>query len=466
MKKFTFTIIVILFSFTFISQGQSLNTGYFVDNYTLGHNLNPAFAPRKSYVGFPLLSNINLNIGSSLGASSLLYPLDNGQLGLFMHPDVPSSVVLDNLKTNNFINANLAYDLFSIGWYTGDNMFCTIDIGARADVDSNIPKELFAFLKEGMTDNSTTYNIKNFKVSENLYAHASFGFSAGLDKLLKGLRVGAKVKFLVGMMQTNVAINNATITMSDQEWKVQSEATASVLGSGIELVQNDNGKIQNIKFNPSSLSVGGFGVGFDLGVQYKVSQGTPIDGMTFSVSATDLGFILYGKDKVTKAVASGNTSFTGLEDIDVTNMSINEQLDKIKQELLTVVSFYPEESDKSEVSSLTSKVRVGVEYPFLNELMSVGVLYTGRFNQACNTHELTFAYNIKPKEWFNFTLSYSVLNSLSSIGWLLNFTPNKGINFFIGSDYTPLKYTPQGIPVKNAFLNIQTGISFPFGKRK
>ncbi len=463
MKKYI--LLFVLLSFPLISAGQALNSGYFVDNYTLGHQLNPAFAPRKSYVGFPLLSNININFASSLGASNILYPLDNGKLGLFLHPDVPSSVVMNGLKPNNSLNANIAYDIFSIGWYTGEHFFWTIDAGVRAEEDSNIPKELFAFLKNGMSNNPTTYNIENFKINENIFSHISFGFSTDLDQFVKGLRVGAKVKFLLAMNSANIAIDNATITMSDQQWSISSKASGTIMGKGIDLVTDDDGKINNIKFNPSSLGVCGFGLGFDLGVQYRISQGTPVDGLTFSLSATDLGFLMYGKDNITNAYASGNTTFSGLKDVDVFDMSFSEEFDKIKKELLALASFYPEEATSSAVTPLTSKVRVGVEYPFLNDMMSVGVLYTGRFNKVAGNHELTFAYNYKPKEWFDLTLSYSVLNSLSSFGWLLNFTPNKGVNFFIGSDYTPLKYTPQGIPVKNCFLNIQTGISFPFGKR-
>ena len=44
--------------------------------------------------------------------------------------------------------------------------------------------------------------------------------------------------------------------------------------------------------------------------------------------------------------------------------------------------------------------------------------------------------------------------------------PRKGLNVLLGSDYTAFRYSPQGIPVKKAFLGVNLGVSVPIGQKQ
>lgn len=108
-----------------VSAQNALRTGYFLEGYTYRHMLNPAFAPERSYVAFPALGNINLNLTSNVGLSTFLYPTKNGELTTFMSPDVKASKFLGKLKSVNHIDQNLDLMILSFGFrgFGGYNTF-------------------------------------------------------------------------------------------------------------------------------------------------------------------------------------------------------------------------------------------------------------------------------------------------------------------------------------------------------
>ena len=98
--------------------------------------------------------------------------------------------------------------------------------------------------------------------------------------------------------------------------------------------------------------------------------------------------------------------------------------------------------------------------------MSVGLLYSGKFGYSKGINELTLSYNLNPNKWFNLGLSYSFLNAPKTLGWILEFTPKKGTNFFIGSDYTFFTVMPDiYLPVDKLWVNMRFGLSFMIGSQ-
>ena len=81
-------------------------------------------------------------------------------------------------------------------------------------------------------------------------------------------------------------------------------------------------------------------------------------------------------------------------------------------------------------------------------------------------NELTLSYNLNPSKWFNLGLNWSFLNAAKSFGWMMEFTPKKGTNFFIGSDYTFFEVMPDSfLPVDKLWTNVRFGLSFMIGSR-
>lgn len=462
MKKIIILFVLMMLSVSLHNAAAQSRTSYFVRNSTQNNELNAAFAPDQGYIGFPFLSGVNFQIGSNLGVSNFLFPLSNGSTGLFLNSEVAPEEFLSGIRKSNLMGINLNYKLVDAGWYTGKDSFWTLSFGIKADVEASLPGELFRFAKLGMYDDPSSYSIRDMGVSGQVYGQIALGYSQGLDKWVKGLRIGGKVKVLASMMDVQADVSRLDLNMSSQSWSVKSNAVGHILGGGLNPVFDENGHVNGFRFNPSSLGVAGFGAAFDLGVEYTISEGTPVDGMRFSLSVTDLGFISYGKDKSTLLSADGNEFvYDGLDGIGL-DTDFNETLSTLGDELLTMVSFSELPVTKEQVRMMTATLYAGVDYSFLKDKMNVGLLYSARFGRFRTENELTLAWNYAPTRAFDIALSYSLLRTHSTIGWLMTVTPRRGIGIFFGSDFTPVNYTA----LKFSGVDILEGVTIPVPKKE
>lgn len=111
--------------------------------------------------------------------------------------------------------------------------------------------------------------------------------------------------------------------------------------------------------------------------------------------------------------------------------------------------------EKDRTTSLTSTLVVGAEYALLNNWLVVGALYTGRFAKPKTLNELTFSANIRPKNFFNVAVSYSVLQGAGkTFGAAVKLGP-----LFVGTDYMFLGKNTNNV---NAYV----GFSLPLNKQK
>lgn len=461
IRIFISALLVLALSFSLSGQTR---TSYFVKKSTLRHNYNGAFAPDQGYVGIPALSNINVGMSSNMGVSSILFPLDNGKVGFFLNEGVDADRFLNSIEETSYLNGVVNFDIINAGWFSGKDSFWTLDLGVKTEINSSVPKEMFRFAKEGMKTSSQSYLIEQTSFGTDVYGQLSVGYSQGLDKLLKGLRIGGKLKVLFGLQSVSATIESMNIKMGADQWMATAIGNGYVLGGGLAFDKNNQGRIESVSFEPGQFAFAGMGAAIDLGVEYRISQGTPVDGLTFSLSVVDLGFISYFKNQSRVLTNDGGTfTYNGFQDIDFKDFDFSDQIEQLGKDFLDMVSFQEKPADGSQMKTLAAKVYAGVEYPFLKDKMSVGLIYSGRFGSFYNEHELTLAYNYAPVRWFDIAVSYSFLNSRQSIGWLVTFVPRKGLNVFLGSDYTCFSYAPIGLPLNKAYLDFSLGISVPLG---
>ena len=464
----------ILSVISFLSLGAVLlsvqvRTSYFVRKSTQNHYMNAAFVPDQGYVGVPFLNGFDIQLGGNFGPSTFLYPLSNGKTGLFLNEEVSSEAFLAGLRNNTSLDLNFGYNVVDAGWFTGKDSFWTISLGMDVNVDSSIPKEFFRFLKNGMTTNPQSYTIENLGIGAQAYAHLSLGYSRGLDELVKGLRVGAKVKLLASVADLQMQVDRLDLNMSSDAWTVNSLGSARILGGGLVPSFDEDGYLNGLGFEPSELGVGGFGMAFDLGAEYTISEGTPVDGLRFSVSVTDLGFISYGKNKSRILSADGSVRYEGIENIGG-DEDISSQLNGITDELMGLASFTEQEVSGSQNGSLAATLYAGVDYSFLDDKMNVGLLYSARFGRFRTENELTLSWNYAPVRSFDIALSYSLLKTHSTFGWLITFVPTSGVGLFVGSDFTPLNYTAFNIeglkipvPARELMFDAHFGLTISLG---
>lgn len=470
MRRTVILIGVLTVAVSFNMSAQS-RTGYFVRNSTFNHEFNAAFAPDQGYVGFPLLSGIDLQLGSNLGVSNFLYPLSDGSTGLFLNNEVTPEQFLSGIDKSNFVNAGFGYKIIDAGWYTGKDSYWTLSLGVKADVDASLPGELFRFAKSGMSHDPSSYSIQGLGVAGQVYGQVALGYSQGLDKWVKGLRVGGKVKLLASVMDVQADVTRLDLNLGSDSWAVKSSADGHIYGGGLDLVFDADGHVSGFRFNPSALGVAGYGAAFDIGAEYTISEGTPVDGMRFSLSVTDLGFMAYGKNKVTLLGSDGNEFlYDGVDGLGP-DTDFNEVFSAVGEELLTLVSFSKRPVDGARVRMMTATLYAGVDYSFLNDKMNVGLLYSARFGRFRTDNEFTIAWNYAPTRAFDIALSYSLLKTYSTFGWLMTVTPRRGIGIFLGSDFTPFSYTALvtdngsriSVSKKELFMDIHFGLTISLG---
>ncbi len=460
MKKI-FYISLVIVSLTAINlstlMGQS-KTQYFQPAYSQRHNLNPAFAPQWGYFSLPALGKTDIMLRSNLGLSNFLFPLENGSLGTFLHPEVSTEQFLGTLHKLNYLDSELQISLLSIGWYKKQS-FWSIDLDMDVLAGVTVPYELFQFAKQGMYENPTSYSIENLQINLNTFASASVGYSRQINQ---NLRVGGKVKFVISFGAAEMNLQQLNLNLSEEKWSAQASGEANAIGSFFDIRLDSAGHYESIALNYKEIRPVGYGAAIDLGVEYAFSD--QLKGLNISLSATDLGFIYYNKKHITRAEANAAYEFDGIDNISNTD-DLSGALDQVLDDLSNALQYQIVDPENI-TRRLNTTLNVGVEYAFYKNKFSVGLLSSTIFGTPKILTELTASFNVRPVNWFSCNVSYSFANVFTTIGGSLNLTPSKIINLFLSCDYVSLRNNPQFIPLKDAHFNFQLGLTFPIGKNR
>ena len=471
MKRFYLILIICLFPL--LASGQALKGSYFSENSAMRNKMNPAFAPRSSYFGFAALDNIGFGMTGNVGVSNFLFPSGSGDGSLltFLHPDVSSETFLKKLPANPHIDLDFDTDILNIGFFTGKNSFWSIGLGVKVDGEANLPKELFTFLKNGAANDPQEYNIRNLSVIANAYAELSLGYSHDMSDIVKGLSVGARVKFLAGIGRLDARINNMNLRMASDQWRVQADAAGYLMFNALDVYRNSDGF--GTEFDTSRIGLAGMGAAFDFGAEYRLHINDFFDSIRFSAAVTDLGFLNFPARSVQKFQTSGDVVYTGVDNIEIgENMNLDDTFNEITDQFKGFLDNLEEVPGEKVNSRIKPQVYVGVEMPFLWNKMSLGLLYNAKFGYTSTRNELTLALNARPGKAFNIGVNYSMLNTAKSIGWLIEFTPRSGIGFFLGTDYMMLEYAnvqvTEGLslpvlPVNQLNINMRFGFHLALG---
>ena len=455
IKKFSIYCAIIASSTNVMAQAP--HTSYFMESMPTRHQLNPALTPEYNYVNLPLipaLSGIQIGLNSNAGMANFLYPRGN-ELVTGLHSSVSDDEFLNNIHRKNVIEANIKLNLLSFGFakWGGYNTF---DLSVRSQTSMNMPYELFEFAKVGQKNGeATSYDISGIGVNTYNYAELAIGHS---HKITDKLTIGAKFKFLAGVLHASAEIDELNVSMSQDKWQIQEKGRIFTTPA-VQINYKDNGEIDDFDFDAGSLGMDGAGIGFDLGATYKL-----LDNLTLSAALTDIGFISW---KGAEALANPEPfvfdgfHHIGAEDDPATRESaLDKETDQLEEDLKNLIRFQNNQEAKS-TRSLTTTLNVGGEYSLLSNKISFGLLSSTRFGLPTVWTELMASANFRPVRWFNATINGSFSNIGQSMGVLLNFNP-KGFNFYIGSDYIPFRYSKEGIPLYHAKANITMGISFTF----
>lgn len=454
------------------SAQQTLHSGYFLEGYEYRHVMNPAFGPdRKGFVSFPFLGNLNMGMSANIGVSDFLYKTNDGGLTTFLNESVSASDFLGGINKNNRLGVDLNMGIFSMG-FTKFGGYNTIGINLRTNVSATLPYELFEFMKVGGKGDNTVYHMENIGLSSKAYVELALGHSRDINEQW---RVGGKLKFLFGAYNASAMIDRMDVEMTGDQWSVQGTGNLNLAMKGLYVPTNAESKspeeyepneAQNINYSDLELNspgLGGFGMAIDLGATYQFRE-----DLQFSAALLDLGFISW-KDNTHGVMSMDPWVFDGFHDVPYDSNdaqgnekpnSIENQIDNLTEGLEDYFSFQREGEASSKATALGATLNLGALYtlPYY-EGLKFGFLSSTRIQGKYSWSEGRFSANIAPTTWFDASVNYAVSSFGSSLGWIINFHPNK-FNFFVGSDHQFLKITPQFLPVGNANTNISMGINF------
>lgn len=436
-------------------RAQDLSSGYFVEDYTYRYQMNPAFGNSQNFISMPALGNLNVGLHGNLGISDVLYNVD-GKTTTFMNPKLSSDEVLKNINDVNRIGTLDKIGILSAGFkaFGGYN---TVSINAVADVSVKVPGEMFNLLKNGVANK--TYDLGDLRASGVAYGEIAFGHSR---QVMKGLRVGATLKFMLGGGYMDAHMLNANLVLGENEWTVTTDADlrSSVKGLTYKTKVNDRTGHRYVNgIDVDGTGLNGFGMALDLGAVYE----TPVKGLTVSLALLDLGFISWNNDML--ATTNGEKTFTTDKytfnaDDDAPN-SFSKEWDRLRDDFSAIYELDDMGDQGGRTSMPHATLNIGVQYalPMYNKL-TFGLLNTTRLAGDFTTTDFRLSANIAPCRIFSGGVNLGVGTFGASFGWVANLHLT-GFNFFLGMDRVPGKLCKQGVPLSSN-AQVTMGINFPF----
>ena len=429
---------------------QELQTAYFSDSYLYRHDLNPAFDNEEGYFSIPFLGNINAGMLSNFRYDDVvrdnpLYPdRSDKKKTTFMNPYLRNG--LKGFSSgDNVMNGNLKLNIVSVGFkkWGGYN---TIELNARAKANTSIPYKLFEFAVN--TDNRH-FDIGDVSADAQAFVELSMGHSHQVDEKL---RLGGKVKLLVGAGNASVEMKNVVADFQDaNKWTISADAKSQVNMKGFKYLSKSkeyNAKDGTYKYvddvDIDGAGVSGFGAAIDFGAVYKLN-----DELTLSAAIQDLGAVLWTNNYV--AVNDAKTfTFDGFHDVSIDSQSgnvLDDQADTYTDQLLDFAHLRDKGDDGLRITGIGANLNLGLRYvvPTFN-MLRLGLLGTAHIDGPYSWTEGRLSANISPVKWFDGSVSLAVNSFVSSFGLFANFH-TKGFNFFVGMDHLMGTVSKEMIPL-------------------
>lgn len=454
---------------------QDLNSAYFLNGYANGHEINPAKDyDRNGYVGIPLLSNFSTALRGNIGVKDILYKNPNGKgLVSYLHPAISSKEAMDAFHNKNKLLLDMRLDIISFGFHAF-NGYNTFTMSARSNAGINVPYELFDLTKNLANKD---YDISEFGATAKAWTELAFGHSHQIND---AWRIGAKAKILLGVAYMNMKMDNLSLDLSnDNQWTATANATIEAgvkgfkWGDGTETKEYKNQypghmTYQQLDMDPDvdGAGVNGFGLGFDLGVEWDMEKQDLVDGLKLSASLLDLGFINWSDVAIAQNKGDAFV-FNGFHNIQVDNgpgEPLDDQADDLGDRLSDLYSMQ-DGGTTSKSNALGTTLNIGAEYTLpAYKKLKFGLLSTTRIQGKYSWNEERVSATLSPWKMFELSTSAAVGTFGGNIGWVINFHP-QGFNLFIGADHCLGKFTKQGVPLRSNY-DFSMGIAIPFGKSK
>ena len=446
-------LLVALIAFVGIDSAvaQSRNS-YFMEGSYFRNDMNPALAPTRGYVAFPVMSGTGINMSQNfLSVDNFFYQRD-GQVVTAFHESVSADEFLSKLPAQGKLAMDAKLNVLGVGFYV-KRMFWTFGVNTNISADMAMSTDAFKALK---TLGNGTYDLGDTAIEANAYMDAYLGTSF---RVHKNVSVGVKAKILMG-------IATAEAQFSELKANVASDVVNGVINGTFRangmFIDNRADDIVSEDYNYVLNNLNNFGAAIDLGVEVRLLD----DHLKISAAITDLGFIKWNTGTTNiSGKLNGDFSFNGInletQEVDG-NGSFEAKMDEV-----------PQSGDY--VSRLNYSVNAGVEYNILRNHIAFGVLSHTKFCGTTTYSELTASVNFRPTNWLSATFSHTFLNHNRPgvFGFALNIHPSV-LNIYAGVDFVDTQFvngpTVEGVQVPlpryMKSMNAYMGVGFNFGRPK
>lgn len=423
------------------ASAQNFNSSYFLDGVSTRHEMNPAFDTDYNYVSMPALGNLGVGVQGNVALTDFIKKGPDGSLMTFLHPSMQNMPM--DLPANCRTTMDMRLQVLGAGFHAWGG-YNTIGISVRATGGEYTPGRLFSFLRE-MT--ACDYTIGDIGARVQAYSEIALGHS---HKIGDNLRVGGKVKVLIGGAYADATLPNVTANLNGNEhkWSLKYDGKLNLALTGLRFkmidLEDDQASLDEMELHGPGLNGGG--LAFDLGAEYAFKGAA--EGLKLSASLLDLGFVRWKN-----ALQAEDLDKTVVID-DITDWEALEQLYHVT-----------EVGTQSVTTGLGATLNIGAEYalPMYNRL-KFGLLSTTRIHGKYSWNEERLSANIRPLDWVELGVSGGVGSFGGSFGWIVNFKP-RGFNFYLGMDRTFGKFAKQMAPLSSKG-DIYMGMNFTFGGRK
>lgn len=404
---------------------QQINTLYFLDNVPIQHHLNPAFQPSSTfYFGIPLFNQFRVDAQTDFpGFRQAGFPA-----GHSFDLAIDKAQFLRILSPLTKLNLSSGIGIIDVGFRYNANYF-TFTVSEKLNSTSQLPYGLIdLLLNEQELTNGVSANMALMSMQQQTYTELALGFSRRQsDKL----GYGVKLKVLSGSSYINLNASKALLNIANNS--VDAHAAMNIKSTGLIRIDNQ------LRFTASDRLVdyllpAGIGGALDLGVFYQ-----PVSFVKLALAVNDLGLIRWNKIKnsdysLDYSMNQAEWASWVLSHPGVTTIPSDTLWSNLQQ------SFSSTTTDiAGELLYLMPGLNGSVEVGMLNNKLSLGVLYAARAGKNTWRDEITGAVNIRPAEWMNLSLSYSLREGReSNFGLGAGFKAKK-VNFYFAADYMPFR---------------------------
>ena len=452
---------------------QDLNSAYFTQDFKYRHDMNPAYGNDQGYVAIPVLGNFNVKLQGSFGVGDVLFknPDYGKKIGAkktttFLHPDISYDEAMKGFdKDGNNLMFDMDIPIVSVG-FKGMGGYNTIEIKERNHFAISMPYSFFDFAK---SMSNKDYYFDDMGARAWGYGEVALGHSR---QIFDNLRVGAKVKVLIGAAYADMSMEGMHARLDNNQWIIEGKAKGEVNLKGGKFetkekeYKNKPGTYNEVSgIDTDGAGIGGFGLGLDLGGIYEFKDCSVewLDGLKVSASITDLGFINWSNTMV--AESSGDPFvFDGFQ-MKYNDGKFENGGDQIKDDLTDFANMEDKGDTGSKSTALASTLRLGAEYPMpFYDKLSAGLLYTHRFDGIYSWNDWRLSANVAPLDWLNGGINLGMTSYCTTMGWVLNIHP-AGFNFFVGMDHMIGKTGANMIPL-DSNVSFNMGMNIAFGSKK